>query len=479
MSFLIYLFALVYPYNLFELSPYPRLAVYRFAESNPLVIIWLALVFVVQGGLYWLGWQVAQQAGGRTAWLIVLGSALAFSVVLLFFYPLDAADIFDYIMYARISGIYGGNPFREVAQQFATDPFYPYAAWPGTPSDYGPIWEVLAGGIARLAGDNVIVTVIAFKLLCGLFLATGIGLVAVILRRAAPERALAGVTFLAWNPIILYETMGNGHNDIAMAIWLLAAVWAILSRRYTLAVLALLSGALIKFIPLLLLPIAGIVALRNLPNLRTRLHFLAITTFTATALIAIIYSRYWYGLESLGLGRRAQLFTASLPAMLQAWLQLNWELKDIDWPINMITASLTLLFVGWQSWRTWREPSWLRFCQATLHILLFYLLVTCTWFQQWYLVWPLCVAALLPPGPVVYLALISGGYTLLSKHVIFGPLIFRLRPLPEAWREIVFAPVVLGLPWLYSIFLLKDHILRWFRGRIADTQGIKGENGTM
>lgn len=476
LSFLIYLFALVYPYNLFELSPYPRLAVYRFAENNPLVIAWLALIFIVQGGLYWLGWRAAQQAGGRTAWLIVLGGALAFSLILLFLYPLDAADIFDYIMYARILGLYGGNPFRDVAQQFAADPFYPYAAWPGTPSDYGPIWEALAGGVARLTGDNIITTVIAFKLLCGLFLATGIGLVAIILRKVAPERALAGVTFLAWNPVILYETMGNGHNDIAMAIWLLAAAWAVLSRRYTLAILALLLGALIKFIPLLLLPIAGIVALRNLPDLRARLRFLVVTTLTAAVLIVVIYSRYWDGLESLGLGRRAQLFTASLPAVIQAWLQLNWEVTDVDWPINAVSAGLTLLFVGWQSWRTWQEPSWLRFCQATLHILLFYLLVACTWFQQWYLVWPLGMAALLPPGPTVYLTLIAGGYTLLSKHIIFGPLIFRLHPLPVAWREIVFAPLVLGLPWFYAIFLSKEHLLRWFRRSIVDTQWLKGEN---
>jgi hypothetical protein len=168
-------------------------------------------------------------------------------------------------------------------------------------------------------------------------------------------------------------------------------------------------------------------------------------------LFALVY--YWYGLESLGIGRRAQIFTASLPAAVRAWLQLGWGIKDIDWQINAVSASLTLLYVLWQSWRVWREPSWLRFCQATLNILLFYLLLACTWFQQWYLVWPLCVAALLPPGPAVYLALLSGSYTLLSKHLIFGPLIFRLYPLPETLREIWFAPAVLGLSWLYTIFL--------------------------
>jgi hypothetical protein len=401
---------------------------------------------------------------GRAAWFIVLGGALAFSLALLFLYPFDSADIFDYIMYARISAVYGGNPFREVAQQFTSDPFYPYADWPETPSDYGPLWEALAGGVTRLAGDGIIANVVAFKLLCGLFLAASIGLVAVILQKVAPERALAGVTLLAWNPVILYETIGNGHNDIAMAIWLLAAVWAMLSRRYTLAILALLSGALFKFIPLLLLPLAGVIALRGVPGLRARLRFLVVTSVAAVALIVVAYAPYWYGLESLGLGRRAQIFTASLPAAIRAWLQFSWGLQDIDWQINAASAGLTLLFVLWQSWRIWRNPSWMHFCLASLSILLFYLLLTCTWFQQWYLVWPLCLAALLPPGPLVYLTLISGGYTLLSKHIIFGPLFFRLHPLPKPWREIAFAPVVLGLPWLYAVLLLKGGVL-WHQFR--------------
>jgi hypothetical protein len=92
----------------------------------------------------------------------------------------------------------------------------------------------------------------------------------------------------------------------------------------------------------------------------------------------------------------------------------------------------------------------------SFNILLFYLLLTCTWFQQWYAVWPLGIAALLPPGPTVYLAMMLGGYTLLSKQIIFGPLIYRLHPFPGAWREIWFAPTVLGLPWLYAFFSLID-----------------------
>jgi hypothetical protein len=454
LSLFIYIWLFVRPYNLLEWYEQPKLTLRPFTQDDPSAPWWLVWAFLVQGGLYWLGWRLALQLRGRAAWLIVLGGALAFSGALLFLYPLDAADIFDNIMHGRILGIYGANPFREVAKKFADDPFYPYVAWRRTPSAYGPIWEMLAGGVARLAGDGIIANVLAFKLLNSLFLALGIGLVAVILHRMAPERALAGVVLLAWNPVVLYETIGNGHNDIVMAVWLLAAAWAILKRRYTLAILALLVGVLIKFIPLLLLPVAGLIALRQLPGPRAWLRFLIVTSLAAIALTVVAYGPFWYGLEGLGLDRRAELFTASLPAAIRAWLYLNWGIKDIGWAIGLAAASLTALFVLWQSQRIWTAPSWLSFAQASFNILIFYLLVTCLWFQQWYAIWPLVIAALLPPGHAPRLAVLFS-YAVMSKHLIFGPLLFWARPRPSrAELELVFGPAVLLLPWLYALLAL-------------------------
>lgn len=468
-SFLLYLVAFVYPYNIFELYPYPRLAVYRFAQDDPMVIWQLAAAFVAQCLLYWLGWRAAHYASGRNAWLIVLGGTLASGGVLLFVYPFDAADIFDYIMHGRLVSIYGANPFRDAAEQFSDDPFYPYAAWQRAPSFYGPAWELVGSAITWLTGDGIIANVLAFKLAGGVFLAASIGLTALILHQAAPERALAGVTFLAWNPVILYVTLGNGHNDILIGLCILATVWALLRRRYTLAILALVLGALFKFIPALLLPAAGLIALRNLPDMRARFRFLIITACATLALLILAYAPFWYGLEILDINRRARLFTASLPAMLYTWLQPALGQQQAAATVGLAALSLTVLFALWQGWRASDDPSWFSFSQAALKILLFYLLLTCSWFQQWYAVWPLSLAALLPPGPAVNLALILGGYSLLSKQIIFGPLIFRLHPFPPAWREIWFAPTVLGLPWLYAFFWVADTLLQRVIGSQEET----------
>ena len=290
---LLYWIALVQPYNLLDLYDRPLLDLYRISKEDPAARWPMLWALLAVGVFYWLGWRAAQRAQGRLAWVIVLGGALTSATTLLFLFPFGAADIFDNIMHGRLLGIYWHNPFYAVAQQFPDDPFRPYVAWPGHPSAYGPLWELLAAGATRLTGDGIVANVIVFKLIGGFFLAASTLVVMAILHRFAPERALAGVVLLAWNPIILYETLGHGHNDIAMVFWILLAVWLLLSERYTLAILALLVGALIKYIPLLMLPAAGLIALRNLPDSRARLRFVIITGVLAIGLVLVAYSLFW------------------------------------------------------------------------------------------------------------------------------------------------------------------------------------------
>jgi hypothetical protein len=454
---LVYLLAFVRPYNLLERYRSPFLDLYRLSQGDPQARWRLLGAFLVLGALYWLGWRAARRADGRAAWLAVLSGAALSGAVLLFLHPFEAADIFDNIMHGRILGVYGANPFQQVASQFKSDPFYPYTAWRDTPSAYGPAWEGLAGGVARLAGDGIIANVLAFKLLGGAFLAASIGAVAAILRRMAPDRALAGVVLLAWNPVILHETLGQGHNDMAMIFWVLAAAWALVRRRYVLGILTLVIGGLFKFIPLLMLPTAALIAWRELPDLRARLRFGIVAAALALALVVLAYAPFWYGIEALGIERRQKLFTTSVAATIYAGSQEMGGIEGLTPPrISQAAAILTVLFALWQSVRAWRDRTWLSFARAAFNTLMFYLLLTCLWFQSWYAVWPLGLAALLPPGHAARLGALFG-YAVLSKPLIFEPMWLWIRPLPpNAWREVRLGPAVLALPWLYALAMLWD-----------------------
>jgi hypothetical protein len=323
---------------------------------------------------------------------------------------------------------------------------------------------MIAAGAARvaniLAGDSVVGNVLAFKLLNEAFYAGSVALVASILGRVDPGRALAGTLLLAWNPVVLYETAGNGHNDIAMIFFILAACRLLIGRRYGLSILALVAGGLIKFIPVLLIPAAGLIALRDLPNARSRARFLAVTTVAGLALSALAYAPFWHGIQVLGITRREHLYTTSLPATAVAYLQGDWGADRAAQAISKVSLGWTLIFALDMGFRALWDRGWDSFVRSAFYILMFYLLVTVPWFQNWYALWPLALAVLLPSGHASRLGQIFA-FATLSKQFIVGPMVLWQMPLPDqVWRELRLGPGVLAIPWAYALYVMGDSLLR-------------------
>ena len=189
-----------------------------------------------------------------------------------------------------------------------------------------------------------------------------------------------------------------------------------------------------------------------MPRFAPRLRFLLLTGLASIALVAIAYAPFWRGLETLSIERRQGLMTSSLPAAAWAILQGPWGPETAGQRISLAAAGLTALFALWQAVRAWRDSDWLSFSSAAFNILMFYLLLTCLWFQNWYAVWPLALAALFPPGYEVRLAVLLG-YAALAKPLLFEPLWLWQRPLPpKPWRELRLGPAVMLLPWLYVLY---------------------------
>lgn len=418
----------------------------------------LIIAFLLLASLYFLGWKAAQSVSHRrVAWIMVMVGIAASAAILLYLYPYDAADIFDNISHGRIIAIYHANPFQQVTIDFPQDPFFHYPGWPKVPSAYGPLWEMMAGLTASLAGDGIFENVIAFKLLPAIFVVISVALTAVFMLRVDPKRALSSVWLLGMNPLVLYETFGHGHNDMAMVVWIIAAVLAIDRRKFSLAILALVIGGLIKYIPLLLIPVAGVIALVELPNPRERLRFLILTGLGAAILVTLAYAPFWGGLETLTVERRTRLLTTSISSIVYNFLRQHIDAQSAAAWVTEISLYVTLLFSIWQADRAGRKsslPLWLRFSNSGLNILLFYLLVTILWFHQWYLVWAIGLAVLLPPGPIWALALFNS-FAVLAKPFVIAPLVFlKLSPQSPEWLELRLSVGVLALPWVAAVLAL-------------------------
>jgi hypothetical protein len=418
--------------------------------------------FAALGVLYFFAYRAAKEARDWIDTSIVAFGALAFGLVLLFMYPFGAADIFDNITHGRMIAFYNANPFQQVANDFRGDPFLPYAAWRTSKSAYGPVWEIMAGATSRLAGDGVGANIVMFKLLPGLFWVLTLVVAWKMLQRAGRRPTLPAFLLLAWNPLILYEVWGNGHNDMAMAFFVLLAAWMVMEKRFTLAVGALVAGALVKYIPLLLIPLAGVIALRALPTWRRRGIFVLSSAALSVVLIVVTFQPFWVGWDTLTIGRRATMLSGTLASAVHsilvdgpAKLPKEATAKDISLVLAALTGAVALI----EAWRVQRRPNWEGFIQHSFNIYMVYLLVTVPWFQQWYAIWPLVFLPFLD-APARGLALVFG-FAVLGKQLWVDPSLYwsrRWAPLPA--REIGFALGNLAIPWLYALFVIRDPLVR-------------------
>jgi hypothetical protein len=160
--------------------------------------------------------------------LVLLAGALV-AIVLLYSYPVDAIDVFAYAIYTRGWALHGVNPLAVAPAQFpGNDPWVGLAGeWADAPSPYGPVWQVLSLGTYFAGGGDFLKHLYALKVLMILAYLGSAMLIYLILKQRQPAWALAGTIAFAWNPLVLLAVAQNGHNDIVMIFFLLAAVWAL------------------------------------------------------------------------------------------------------------------------------------------------------------------------------------------------------------------------------------------------------------
>ncbi|MCS6871180.1 MAG: hypothetical protein NZ571_06955, partial [Anaerolineae bacterium] len=326
---------------------------------------WLyVLTFALTFALYWLGYRfgAARLRKTRCLWLIVCLSALGHAI-LLPMYPLDAADVYDYIIRARMTAVYGMNPLRDVPRQLPDDPFYRFVGWKSVPSAYGGAWELLAALTTRIAGDDVLANVVAFKVLASMGSLIGALGVYAALRAVAPRRAISGTYLFALNPLLLYMTAGRAHNDSLMVACVAWAMAFLVHRWYVLSLLSLILGALIKFIPLMLAPVIVLAAWQQL-RVWERLRVFALSAALGIALCIAAYAPFWFGIETLRVERRASMYSGSMPTIIRQLIAPILDGKNAEsWVIptpntNALLANSTLaLFAAcylvflWQAWR--------------------------------------------------------------------------------------------------------------------------------
>jgi hypothetical protein len=305
--------------------------------------------------------------------------------------------VFAYIADGRLLALHGANPFVVPPNAYPRDPILPYLAFPNEPAQYGPLWAVLSAGLALLAGGNLLGEVLLYKLLGAVAHLVGGLLVVLVACRLGAQRhqALAGAYLFVWNPLLLWEMVGNAHNDGLMVVGGLLGVWLLARGSNRLVLLAVMAGALIKIPILAIAPVLLIVLVRRAWTAAVEGLLLAL------ALFAACYLPFWHGPETLtALARTGQdLFTASPASVVRSVLQptLGDELAAVvARAVAYCSFALVLLVILRRAWRARDARTAVSLSYATL---LAALLLAITWFQGWYVVWPFGLAAALACAP--------------------------------------------------------------------------------
>ncbi len=406
---IVYALGFVLPYPLAGNYQTPLLDLNRLNGHTPESANWFALTWAVAFTAMWIAYRRCPARPSHAYLGVLGGAALVFNLTLLLMYPTGAADLFDQLFRARELAVYGQNPFLVApnAPLFAADPFRAYVgSWANTTSPYGPVWETLAAGAARLAGDDLWRALLAFKGLVILAYAAACCLIYATLHRVRPDWAARGLLLFAWSPLVLWETAGNGHNDMVMIAFMLAALWLMTrgNRAMLFAPVVLALAALCKFVPALLLPpmLAAIWQLRR-PVAGPRQDregwygaASAVLTSAAGFLITglVCYAPFWGGSRTIGALARRDLFTASIPNSLKEWLAPtlgDGAAADLVRSLATYSVGLTVLAATLWLWRGTRpgdRPAILdRLFRACYTIFLVYLLAGTLWFQPWYQGW--------------------------------------------------------------------------------------------
>ncbi len=455
----IFLWAFANRYSLAEYGNTPQATIASInklsAEGAFLYIAGFILLF----GCYYLGLRRGLRPTSRTLWLFVAAFAVIFNVILVTMYPVDAADIYDYIIRARMSTVYGLNPLTDTPSQVSQDSFYDFAAWHTITSSYGPLWEDLTALTSRIAGDDPTANVIAFKLLTIIGYAATTILIGLSLQLIAPRRALTGVYLFAWNPLVLFMTAGVGHNDAVMMAFMALSAYFLLRRWYFASTLGAILGGLVKFIPFLMIPIIAVIALRELAN-RDRLRYLIACAVVGGALIVIFYAPYWRGLNTLPIDQRAGMYTGSVGTLARQTLGFVFDGhtgESVDTPNTnnilkyVALALLALFYLDRLRYllQTREKNDPLLGIRVILHVILFYLLVSCFWFQSWYALWVVALAALLDNTPmrrfVLLFSYLVTWQTFLYNFVTLRPDGWAAIP----WRDLIPVAAVMGVAWTY------------------------------
>jgi alpha-1,6-mannosyltransferase len=299
--------------------------------------------FLMYAGVVLMAWAwirlgrdvLAGRVGGRA----VLTTALVWIVPLLFAPPLFTRDIFSYLAQGALP-LNGFDPYAvgpEAMPGILSDNVHFF--WQDTPAPYGPLFILLAKGIAALIGENIILGVILMRLA----LLPGLAL----LVWALPEltRRLGGrVPVTLWiavaNPMMVITMIGGGHNDLLLLGLLAAGSLLALRGRHAGGIALVTLAMAVKASAGIALPFLVLVWAAHMTGSRTAR--IAKATAAGIGVFAVVFAACTFA-AGVDLGWLPAL---SAPGMIVNWMSIPTAVGQIVGGVASLFGAPMQLFIN-------------------------------------------------------------------------------------------------------------------------------------
>lgn len=401
------------------------------STGYPYALVYVAALTLLTFG--WLGLSglgAGRALGGAAAaapaslgLILVVGiacNALATAIP-----PFLADDGLAYAAVGRAVGVYHRDMFAPLGQSLPVeDPFRVAISanygWLEVGSAYAPGFNWLAALIARLAGDNLTLSLRLFQLtsmVAAVLAAVVAGRAATLYalgqkgssgaadpsrRRAAQAEGTRATALVLLCPLTIVEASNNAHNDSFLMLSVALFALCVVRGRALLALLALSTALLIKASALLLCGLYGIHLLAaasgfRLPALKRR--HIAVALAVAIPLTMLLAWRLlpWlmrYSSTTARLlgspGDEYPYCTRSIECLPRGLLHMVLHMRTASWLVGLGFRALAGAFLLFMALRSERGPRHLRWAAS---FVFFYYLLLHGYSHPWY------VLSLLPLLP--------------------------------------------------------------------------------
>lgn len=375
----------------------------------------------------------------RRAWWLLIGVPLAIQIGWVLSLPVLAIDAYSYLVdaahahaglnpYEHAVSAAGGTLFGQQLEAYGWRPVHGI-------SPYGPIWMHIARAVGPVAED-IEIGVRVLKLLA--LAATGLAAY-IIFRTAGPEiRARAFILFW-WNPALIIEGAGEGHNDAVVVLAVIASLAALRARAPVLAAGALTVAVLTKWLPAIFAPIYLAYAWRT--GMLTARTVVGGGLVMASLILVAVWPFWSDGAMLNGIRRVGSArFIASTTGVLRTLLPGS-VLRD-----RLLQAAVALVTIGAVARGTYVTRTFDDLVRACATAVVVYLLVSSPLYWPWYVLLPIALLALVGDITLVFV--------LTATSRLVAPLnLMRLRDAIDRPTEVWLVTLIgLWLPLAYIIW---------------------------